>query len=124
MLAVPILVPGAPARRALRTHPRAGAVALLVRAGPAIGHEFRVRDDVDRRIQLMQTAPARPALDPRLTERPRDTPTWASPPPASIDGTSGQVGGVMPAPMGLKVLPSPDCPAGGPPGEGYRATRY
>ena len=31
---------------------------------------------------------------------------------------------IMPAPMGLKGLPSPDCPAGGPPGEGYRATRY
>ena len=71
MVAVPILVHGRP-RGVLYAATRARAdlgeraADLLVHAGQAIGHEFRLRDEVDRRIQLVQAS--QPAPDPALTE--------------------------------------------------------
>lgn len=46
------------------------AADLLVRAGQALGHELRLRDEVDRRIRLIRTT--QPAPDVRLTESVRE----------------------------------------------------
>jgi DNA-binding CsgD family transcriptional regulator/GAF domain-containing protein len=74
MVAVPILVQGRP-RGVLYAATRDRAVLgeraadLLIRAGQAIGHEFRLRDEVDRRIHLMQAGP--PTADPAASEQVR-----------------------------------------------------
>jgi DNA-binding CsgD family transcriptional regulator/putative methionine-R-sulfoxide reductase with GAF domain len=74
MVAVPILVQGRP-RGVLYAATRDRAVLgeraadLLIHAGQAIGHEFRLRDEVDRRIHLMQAGP--PTADPAASEQVR-----------------------------------------------------
>lgn len=74
MVAVPIIVQGRP-RGVLYASTRERvllgerAADLLAGAGQAVGHEFRLRDEVDRRIQLLQTS--QPA-DPRLTDHVRE----------------------------------------------------
>lgn len=77
MVAVPILVHGRPrgvlyasTRERVRLGER--AVDLLDRAGQAIGHEFGVRDEVDRRLRLMRTAPSAPPAHPRLVDGVRE----------------------------------------------------
>jgi DNA-binding CsgD family transcriptional regulator/putative methionine-R-sulfoxide reductase with GAF domain len=75
MVAVPIMVQGRP-RGVLYASTRERvllgerAADLLTRAGHAVGHEFRLRDEVDRRIQLLQTS--QPAIDSKLTEHVRE----------------------------------------------------
>lgn len=69
MVAVPIMVLGRP-RGVLYASTRERmllgerAADLLTRAGQAVGHEFRLRDEVDRRIQLLQTSQPAAARKP------------------------------------------------------------
>lgn len=75
MVAVPIMVQDRP-RGVLYASTRdrvllgERAADLLTRAGQAVGHEFRLRDEVDRRVQLLQTSQL--TRQPQLTEQVRE----------------------------------------------------